>query len=178
MSDKCSISLKFVFLVVIEFSSFFITFREFHQRRFIDSKLFQKCIKLICLITEMCSYTTTLNSNAGTIYSPNYPKNYGNNIARCWRFNSLSSNYKIRFTMNSLNLERCPECNCDSIEIFDGSSQSSRSLGKYCSGNIDLTSSSSYMFVKFTSDSSGFGEKFSASYLRVAKSKKILSGNY
>jgi hypothetical protein len=71
-------------------------------------------------------------------------------------------------------MEVCPECRCDSIEVFDGYSESSRSLGKFCSRSWQLTSSGQYLFVKFKSDVSGNGSAFTAGYQRLAIGKVIL----
>ena len=125
---------------------------------------------LFCsLISAQCTHTTTLTDSSGTIYSPNYPFKYSNNIARCWRVYSYSSSYLIRLTSSSLNLESCSRCTCDFIEVFDGYSKSSKSLGKYCTRSFTLNSSASYLYIKFNSNSAVKGNSFSISYVRVAK---------
>ncbi|XP_046863371.1 tolloid-like protein 1 [Xenia sp. Carnegie-2017] len=117
------------------------------------------------VMSERCSFSTSLGYN-GRFNSPNYPFKYPNRTSRCWRLDSSSSNYVIHLTASSLKLESCPFCSCDSIEIFDGYSEFSRSLGKYCAGNIDLTSSGRYFYVKFTSDNSRNGDAFTIFYSR------------
>ncbi|CAB4040554.1 Hypothetical predicted protein [Paramuricea clavata] len=72
-------------------------------------------------------------------------------------------------------MEVCHECNCDSVEVFDGISESSRSLGKFCSGgSLKRISSGRSLFVKFTSDESNVGDAFTASYHMVAEGKNTV----
>lgn len=91
---------------------------------------------------------------------------------KCWRIYAPNSNSKVKLTVTSLNMESCDECSCDSIEVFDGSSTSSTSLGKFCAGNVRVVSSSRYLYVKFRADSSRRGNAFTMSYTAVTKGKK------
>ena len=69
-------------------------------------------------------------------------------------------------------------CSCDSVEVFDGNSESSGSLGKFCSGSWKRTSFGRSLFAKFTSDESNVGDAFIASYHRVAEGKNIVDELY
>ena len=64
-------------------------------------------------------------------------------------------------------MEVCSGCSCDSVQVFNGYSQYSSTLGKFCTGRWKMSSSGSHLFVKFTSDASGSGRGFTASYYRV-----------
>ena len=76
-------------------------------------------------------------------------------------------------------MEVCSGCDCDSIEVFDGySDRYSRSLGKFCNRNWEVKSSGQYLFVKFTSDASGTGDAFTASYYREVQGKSIFNFIY
>ncbi|KAG9341844.1 hypothetical protein JZ751_018568 [Albula glossodonta] len=61
-------------------------------------------------------------------------------------------------------MENC--CSCDYIEVYDGPSLNSRSLGKVCSNvsNDAFHSSSKYLTVLFRTDSSVVGRGFHADY--------------
>jgi hypothetical protein len=68
-------------------------------------------------------------------------------------------------------MEVCSGCSCDSIEVFDGYSTSSPRSVKICYSSYHATSSGQYLFVKFTSDGTGTGTAFTASYYRLEKGK-------
>ncbi|XP_028397029.1 procollagen C-endopeptidase enhancer 1-like [Dendronephthya gigantea] len=123
-----------------------------------------------------CSTTTKLSSS-GSIYSPGWPFKYGNDVAKCWRITAPLSNYVVRLSINTLNMEACSGCKCDYIELFDGYSEFSSSLGKFCTGNWRITSSGRYLYVKFVSDSAGVGDAFSASYVTLQKSNTYNNNN-
>jgi cubilin len=121
-----------------------------------------------------CQSTSSLQSSSGTIRGPGYPGNYPNNAVYCWRI-YVPSNYVVRLTINTLNMEVCTGCSCDSIELFNGYSESSSRIGKVCSKSWHVTSSGRYLFVKFTSDSTGTGTAFTASYYRLYKGKSFIT---
>ncbi|CAB4005966.1 Hypothetical predicted protein, partial [Paramuricea clavata] len=115
-----------------------------------------------------CQSTTNLGGSSGTIRGPGYPGNYPNNAVYCWRI-YVPLNYVVRLNISTLNMEVCTGCNCDSIEVFNGYSESSSRIGKICSKSLLANSSGQYLFVKFTSDATGTGTAFTASYYRLAK---------
>ena len=62
----------------------------------------------------------------------------------------------------------CSSDNCTYVELYDGSSANSSSLGRFCNGSIlqDVFSSGNQMFVNFRSGSSldrGFEAQYSVS---------------
>ena len=80
--------------------------------------------------------------------SRNYPSPYWANVHCSWRIEA-DPDYVIRFTIQALSMQECePNCNCDYLEVFNGSSSSSPSLGKWCGQDTpDLLSSGTNMFV-------------------------------
>ena len=119
----------------------------------------------------LCLTYTSLSSLSGSIRSPGWPFQYSNEVAKCWRISAPRSNYVVTFTINSLNLQYCAGCSCDSVEFFDGYGVSSTSLGKFCTGNVRVVSSGQHLYVKFTSDSSQRGNSFTATYTAQLKGK-------
>ena len=107
----------------------------------------------------------------GTIRGPGWPSRYPNNALKCWRIKSRHTTKVVRLTISTLSMQSCSGCSCDSIEVFDGSSVYSRSLGKFCSGRRVVTSTGQYLYVKFSSDSTTTGNAFTATYIAVQRGK-------
>ena len=107
----------------------------------------------------------------GTIRGPGWPSRYPNNALKCWRIKSLYTTKVVRLTIETLSMQFCSGCSCDSIEVFDGSSVYSTSLGKFCSGRRVITSTGQYLYVKFSSDSTITGNAFTATYNAVQSGK-------
>ena len=128
----------------------------------------------ILFFLASCQSLSTLRYTSGTIRGPGYPGKYPNNAVYCWRI-YVPQYYVVKLNINYLYMESCSGCSCDSVEVFDGYSVLSSSLGKYCSRSWRVTSSGQYLFVKFTSDASGTGTAFSASYYRVVRGKGKVS---
>ena len=87
----------------------------------------------------------------------------------CWRIITTSTNYVVKFTIHSLFMDVCAFCGCDAVQVFNGYSESSSSIGKFCYRSWPIASSGRYLFVKFTSDGFGVGAAFSASFKAAAK---------
>ncbi|XP_037398032.1 CUB and zona pellucida-like domain-containing protein 1 isoform X3 [Pygocentrus nattereri] len=105
--------------------------------------------------------------DSGSISSPYYPNYYHDNAYCVWQL-SAPAGQRIFLSFVDLELEHC--CNCDYINVYDGSSTASSLLGKLCYNDTtlrDFRSSSSYMTVLFRSDGSvvarGFKAFFSSS---------------
>ncbi|KAL7861400.1 hypothetical protein SRHO_G00128410 [Serrasalmus rhombeus] len=105
--------------------------------------------------------------DSGSISSPYYPNYYHDNAYCVWQL-SAPAGQRIFLSLVDLELQHC--CNCDYINVYDGSSTASSLLGKLCYNDTtlrDFRSSSSYMTVLFRSDSSvvarGFKAFFSSS---------------
>ena len=86
---------------------------------------------------------------------------------------TVPSDKQVKFTFTELALGSC-ELNCSSdnctyVELYDGASASSPSLGRFCNGLVlqDVLSSGNQMFVTFRSGSSldrGFEAQYSVTY--------------
>ena len=130
------------------------------------------CLILLCFVSPTlagsCQSLSTLQSSSGTITGPGYPGSYPNNVVYCWRIYAPSG-YVVRLQIHLLNMEACPSCSCDSIEVFNGYSESYSRIGKFCSGSWQRTSTGRYLFVKFKSDAARSGTAFTANYYRLAK---------
>ncbi|XP_028391996.1 dorsal-ventral patterning tolloid-like protein 1 [Dendronephthya gigantea] len=98
------------------------------------------CGKVAC--SHSCSYSN--------IRSPGYPGKYPENLDCTWT--KSSSLDIVRLDISSLDLEQCSRCTCDYVEVFDGDSKSSKSLGKYCTGSVYLVSTGRYLTVAFHTD--------------------------
>ena len=66
----------------------------------------------------------------------------------------------------------CSSGNCSYVELYDGSSANSSSLGRFCSGSTpkEVLSNGNQMFVNFHSDSS-LGPGFEAQYSLIASNR-------
>jgi len=107
------------------------------------------------------------SAKSGTIYSPNYPLHYGINEDCKWRIIApYGQKVLIYFTL--LELEYYSDCNFDSVQIFDGSSDSylNKRLTKACGNSLPqpVYSSDKYIYMRFQSDGSNQGRGFIARY--------------
>lgn len=105
-----------------------------------------------------CGYSAT-NIYSGHFTSPNYPSNYGNGENCYW---TLTSDERISLSFEAFNTE----ASYDYVRVYDGSSSSASLLGAFHGQSIpsSLTSSSTQMYVTFTSDGSNTYSGFSAKY--------------
>ncbi|EDV93120.1 dorsal-ventral patterning protein tolloid [Drosophila grimshawi] len=87
----------------------------------------------------------------GTIYSPNYPDSYPPNADCVWHF-STTPGHRIKLIFNEFNVESHQECSYDNVAIYDGESELSSLLGRFCGEKIPYPISSStnqlYMVLK------------------------------
>ncbi|XP_066158935.1 cubilin [Euwallacea fornicatus] len=117
---------------------------------------------------EWTSATTgcggTLMSSTGSITSPQYPEPYSKNAECIWNiFVNIGS--KIKFIFSDLDLESQTNCTMDYVQFFDGPTTSSKSVGKYCTPQMDfISSTSNEMTVLFRSDVSFQGRGFHLKY--------------
>lgn len=125
--------------------------------------------------TSFCSGTTNLNTlDYGTISDGSGSNNYCNNSNCSWLIQPPNAtNVTLNFT--AFNLEQ-PSTDGNSIydlvEVFDGTSSSAASLGKFTGSNIPqaITSTGGSMFVKFTSDFSDTYQGWTANYTSTQNS--------
>ena len=96
-----------------------------------------------------CACGESYNSTSGVITSPSYPNDYPNN-ADCIYTISLPSGTVISLTTEMFDIEDDSECGYDSLEIRDGSSEDSQSIGKFCGTNMptSLQSTQSNLWIR------------------------------
>ena len=116
---------------------------------------------------------TFTGCSSSNIRSPGYPGSYPENTDCTWRKSTSYDTEVISFDISNLDLEQCARCTCDYVEVFDGSSKSSKSLGKFCTGQVRLLTTGNYLTVVFHTDHSK-GEKqnkgFYATYNYISRS--------
>ncbi|XP_035657357.1 deleted in malignant brain tumors 1 protein-like [Branchiostoma floridae] len=97
----------------------------------------------------------------GTVTSPNYPGNYGNDETCEWTI-TVPEGSVVRLTFDSFSLET----GYDYLMIYDGGSDGAPPLRRLTGYAIPdpITSTSNQMFVKFTSDYSSTAQGFQFSY--------------
>ena len=80
-----------------------------------------------------------------------------------------SSLQVVSFTFNDMSLEVEATCNKDSVALYDGSSDSSPSLGRFCSPTTwPVTSTGSSLYVVFQTDGNVHRGRFSFSWTFVS----------
>ncbi|XP_017020584.1 protein tolkin [Drosophila kikkawai] len=96
-----------------------------------------------------CKYE--ISAAFGTIYSPNYPDSYPPNADCVWHF-ITTPGHRIKLIFNEFNVESHQECTYDNVAIYDGESDSSSVLGRFCGDKIPFPISSTtnqmYMVLK------------------------------
>ncbi|XP_066263243.1 deleted in malignant brain tumors 1 protein-like [Branchiostoma lanceolatum] len=116
-------------------------------------------------------------SFTGTVTSPNYPSDYGNNEYCEWTI-AAPEGSTVRLMFDSLNLEN----GYDFLTIYDGDSDSALQLGRFSGSDIPVPSpsTSNMMLVRFTSDGSttAQGFRFSFTGTLTAIEGSVTSPNY
>ncbi|XP_026165583.1 membrane frizzled-related protein-like [Mastacembelus armatus] len=108
-----------------------------------------------------------LYGSSGSFYSPNYPNMYPMNADCTWYI--APGRQIVQLDIFDVNIENHPTCGFDAIYVYDGSSTSSRLLGKVCGTNSStFYSTGAYLTVRFKSDSVSSYSGFYASYKVVA----------
>lgn len=108
----------------------------------------------------------TLTTYEGSIVSPNYPQFYPNRIVCNWLI-SASQGSTLSILITDMAFDRTPSCNYDFIEIYDGDSVRSNSIGRYCNSinsPIAIQTHTNKAFIRFVADNIGSGRGFSLTY--------------
>ncbi|XP_046366001.2 cubilin-like [Haliotis rufescens] len=109
--------------------------------------------------------------------SPGYPNYNYNNMDCKWTI-SAPAEYKIKVVIRVLDVAFVYRCAKDYLLFNDGSSSDATQLGKYCSGDRDVVSSSNAMAITFHTDGSFFGKGFSLRYIaRTSGAKELNCGS-
>lgn len=110
-----------------------------------------------------CKYEIT--APQGTIQSPNYPDYYPRKKDCVWHF-TTTPGHRIRLHFLTFEIEPHQECAYDYVQIFNGDSVDSYTLGKFCGTKIPhpISASSNEMFMVFKSDASVQRQGFTATH--------------
>lgn len=109
-----------------------------------------------------------IKTPSGNINSPKWPDFYPSRKDCVWTF-TVTDGHRVKLEFEEFELEPHQECTYDHIEIFDGTSTNSRSLGRFCGNKIPppTYSSGNTMFMIFYSDASVQRKGFSAMHSTV-----------
>ncbi|XP_033326417.2 cubilin [Megalopta genalis] len=101
----------------------------------------------------------------GTITLPSYKSSYHENMECDWRI-QLPVGERVRITWTKFGLEYSNTCKFDYLEIYDGPSNESPLLGRYCGQTLppSLKSTSNEVLLVFKSDFTVQSEGFTLSY--------------
>ncbi|XP_065577284.1 cubilin-like isoform X11 [Artemia franciscana] len=109
-----------------------------------------------------------LTAPEGTVSSPNHPDSYDHNLVCEWIIRAPVGE-RLQLQFGEMQLEISTVCRFDYVEIRDGESEDSPSLGRFCGRNLPpiITSLSNHLFVKFRSDYSVSHGGFRARYSTI-----------
>lgn len=105
---------------------------------------------------ECPKFPTPLSGN-GTFSSPNYPKFNYPSARDCYWLITAAAGKRVKVTIKDFAMgATCDNCNgpyCSRVEFYDGPSNASSYLGRFCTGSqrTAKVSSGNQMFVKFYS---------------------------
>uniref|UniRef100_A0A8C5PBH1 Cubilin n=1 Tax=Leptobrachium leishanense TaxID=445787 RepID=A0A8C5PBH1_9ANUR len=97
-------------------------------------------------------------------FSPGWPNQYTSRLDCTWVIRSPESTVELNIL--TLDIEKYRSCNYDKLVIRDGDNNESPELATLCGREVPgpIRSSGDSMFIRFSSDSSGSGQGFNASY--------------
>ncbi|KAH8020839.1 hypothetical protein HPB51_005280 [Rhipicephalus microplus] len=105
--------------------------------------------------SRMSPCPVEVQDNRGTVESPNFPDTYPPNTD-CFSVLRVKPGDVVALKFETLFMERNPRCSSDYVEIFDGATFDSPSLGRFCRENqkssLELRSTGNAMAVHFHSD--------------------------
>uniref|UniRef100_A0A6P4EUP2 Metalloendopeptidase n=1 Tax=Drosophila rhopaloa TaxID=1041015 RepID=A0A6P4EUP2_DRORH len=110
-----------------------------------------------------CKYE--ISAAFGTIFSPNYPDSYPPNADCVWHF-ITTPGHRIKLIFNEFDVESHQECTYDNVAVYDGESESSSVLGRFCGDKIPFPISSTYnqMYMVLKTDKNKQKSGFTASH--------------
>ncbi|XP_076443119.1 uncharacterized protein LOC143281729 [Babylonia areolata] len=101
-----------------------------------------------------------------TLTSPNFPQHYPRKADCKWLLRAPSSDYIIRLDTLAMDMEATQSCIYDSVSIFDGETEKSPLIRRYCVGFFSFKTTGPYALVVFKSDenfqATGFKLRFFA----------------
>ncbi|XP_059158902.1 mucin-like protein [Physella acuta] len=124
-----------------------------------------RCMNGLLPVDGICTdCNRILTASSGSFMSTNYPDNYPDGESCTWTIKSNDTNSIILLNITDYQVEGCPY---DYLEIYDGPSMDSDSIGQYCNDEVTgvISSSSNSLFLSFTSDESVNEKGFLATYV-------------
>ncbi|KAM8967664.1 cubilin [Pelodytes ibericus] len=99
-------------------------------------------------------------------FSPGWPNNYASRLDCTWVIRSPEATVELNIL--SVDIETYGSCDSDKLVIRDGDNENSPELATVCGKEVPgpIRSFGDTMFIRFSSDSSGSGRGFNASYHR------------
>ncbi|XP_078495953.1 CUB domain-containing protein 2-like [Ciona intestinalis] len=131
---------------------------------------------------SMLSLTGGPGYSSPSYSSPGHPNNNPHNLDCYYRINAQSSSNVIQVTFSQFNLEKHSRCNFDYVAVYEGSSTSSRLIGKYCGTNssFSVTGRGRDMYLHYHTDSSvsssGFQFRFNIRASRTPSCDQLSIG--
>ncbi|KAM4689065.1 cubilin [Discoglossus pictus] len=111
-----------------------------------------------------CGGILTTGEIPSFFFSPGWPNNYASRLDCTWVIRASGSTVELNIL--AVDIETYSSCNYDKLVIRDGDNNNSPELATVCGREVPgpIRSSGDTMFIRFTSDSSGSGGGFNASY--------------
>ncbi|XP_054711887.1 tolloid-like protein 2 [Uloborus diversus] len=101
--------------------------------------------------------------DSGELQTPSYPNNYPDN-ADCWMTITVTPGKQISLTFDVVDLEFDEKCNLDYVNVFDGSTENSTLLARFCHGIQKFESTGNSLLLHFHSDETYNKKGFHAKY--------------
>ena len=105
-------------------------------------------------ITLSGSCSGTYKTNKNEITTPNYPGHYGHHDDCNWKIEAPQGR-RIELRFVAFSLESSTDCRYDWLQVYDGRSSSSRTIGSKMCGNsppASIVSRGNYLYLRFKSD--------------------------
>lgn len=94
-------------------------------------------------------------SQSGQVASPNYPRNYGDNLVCNYTITAPADSYIVVNFIEPFDIENHPLCVYDRLSAYQGSSANNFPLGRYCGRRVPAPLiSRSPLFLQFRTDGS------------------------
>nr|XP_019553875.2 tolloid-like protein 1 [Aedes albopictus]XP_029726403.1 tolloid-like protein 1 [Aedes albopictus] len=100
-----------------------------------------------------CKFEIT--ASTGQIFSPNYPDDYPPKKDCIWHF-TTAPGHRIKLVFSLFDVELHQECAYDNVAVYDGDSQDSYILGRFCGAKLPhpISSTSNEIYMVFNTDAS------------------------
>lgn len=120
------------------------------------------------------SCTYQINSPSGEISSPNYPDYYPSKKECAWLF-TTTPGHRIKLLFDEFELEPHQECAYDHIVVYDGDTNESPTLGRFCGSKVPhpVQASANRMYMMFKSDASVQRKGFKATHKTVCGGRLV-----